>query len=94
MLSQSFKTHRSTVEGVTAKVVTLDEVHEVLSIGQIPVLLASEPFLVKKVIDKLKPVAVIDAIIAKRNIGTQITDAPIVIGVWTLALLQVWMYMP
>ena len=70
-----------TVEGVTAKVVTLDEVPEVLSIGQIPVLLASEPFLVKKVIAKLKPVAIVDAIIAKRNIGTQITDAPIVIGV-------------
>ncbi|TWH48076.1 selenium-dependent molybdenum cofactor biosynthesis protein YqeB [Sporomusa sp. KB1] len=70
-----------TVEGVTAKVVTLDEVHEVLSSGQIPVLLASEPFLVKKVIDTLKPVAVVDAIIAKRNLGTRITDAPVVIGV-------------
>jgi len=70
-----------TVEGVTAKVVTLDEVYEVLSSGEIPVLLASEPFLVKQVIDTLKPVAVVDAIIAKRNTGTQITDAPIVIGV-------------
>lgn len=70
-----------TVEGVTAKVVTLDKVHEVLSGGQIPVLLASEPFLVNKVIDTLNPVAVVDAIIAKRNTGTQITDAPVVIGV-------------
>ncbi len=70
-----------TVEGVTGKLATLDEVQAVLSIGQIPVLVASEPSAVKQFIAVLKPVAVVDAIIAKRNIGTQITDAPVVIGV-------------
>lgn len=70
-----------TVEDLTARVVTLDEVHAVLSVGQVPVLLASEPSLVKSVISVLDPVAVVDAIIAKQNTGTKITDAQLVIGV-------------
>ena len=32
-------------------------------------------------IKQLQPWAVVDAILAKRNVGTQITDAPIVVGV-------------
>lgn len=69
------------VEGVTARLAMLDEVTQVLSTNQIPVLLAYEQPSVKQVISTLKPLAVIDAIIAKHNLGTQITDAPIVIGV-------------
>lgn len=70
-----------TVEGVTGKLATLDEVPEVLSSSQIPVLVTSAPSATKQFIDTLKPAAVVDAIIAKRNIGTEITDAPVVIGV-------------
>ncbi len=33
------------------------------------------------VVSQLKPLVVVDAIVAKKNIGTQISDAPIVIGV-------------
>ncbi|MDF2569937.1 MAG: selenium-dependent molybdenum hydroxylase system protein YqeB family [Sporomusa sp.] len=70
-----------TVEGVTAKLALLDEVEEVLLDKQIPVLLAPELPTVKHVITRLKPLAIVDAIIAKHNLGTTIADAPIVIGV-------------
>ncbi len=70
-----------TVEGVTARLAKLDEARTLIECGLIPVLLAEEPQSVEKVIAALKPVAVVDAIIAKRNNGTQLTDAPVVIGV-------------
>lgn len=69
------------VEGVTAKLAKLEEVQTILANGQVPILLASEPASVQQVIATLKPLAVVDAIIAKRNTNTKITDAPIVIGV-------------
>ena len=69
-----------TVEAVTAELATLAAVPEKLAAGRIPVLLASEPQEVQQVIATLKPVAIVDAILAKRNTGTRITDAPVVIG--------------
>ena len=53
------------------------EVPAALAAGQIPVLADPEG----RCIPLLGPEAVVDAILAKRNLGTRITDAPAVIGV-------------
>lgn len=66
-----------TVEGVTARLAgSIPEVKDVLSRGEIPVLIdpGAEEAL------RLKPAVVVDAIVAKRNTGTRISDAPLVIG--------------
>ena len=49
----------------------------ILAAGEIPVLADPEG----GAIAELRPDAVVDAILAKRNLGTRITDAPTVIGV-------------
>lgn len=54
-----------------------EQAAEILKTGQIPVL-ADENCVC---LPQIKPDVLIDAIIAKRNLGTQITDAPLVIGV-------------
>ncbi len=66
-----------TVEDVTAKLATAETVEETLAAGCIPVLVDPEG----RSIPALKPDALVDAILAKRNLGTRITDAPVVIGV-------------
>lgn len=66
-----------TVEGVTARLVSnWLAAKELLKQRQIPVLIdpSAEEAL------KLKPAMVVDAIISKRNTGTQISDAPLVVG--------------
>lgn len=66
------------VEGVTAKKVeTLEESYEAFLEEQIPVMVDPEG----KMIREEKPFAVVDAILAKKNLGTKISDAPIVVGV-------------
>jgi len=65
------------VEGITAKrVESPDQISEVWREGKIPVLIDPEA----KVKDFLNPDVLIDAILAKVNLGTKITDAPVVIG--------------
>ena len=67
-----------TVEDVTAKrAVTKEDVESILAEGAIPVLADPEA----SIISEIKPDVVVDAILAKRNIGTTINDAPIVIAV-------------
>ena len=66
-----------TVEDVTAKLATAETAEETLAAGCIPVLVDPEG----RSIPALKPDALVDAILAKRNLGTRITDAPAVIGV-------------
>lgn len=66
-----------TVEGVEARLVhDSAEIEDLLAQGIVPVIVdpegASIPF--------LKPEVIVDARMAKRNLGTTITDAPIVIG--------------
>ncbi|HWI62958.1 MAG TPA: selenium-dependent molybdenum cofactor biosynthesis protein YqeB [Symbiobacteriaceae bacterium] len=63
-----------TVEGVTARLV--DDVRHALP-GEIPLLIDPSA----SVASWLGPEAIVDAIMAKRNLGTCILDAPIVIGV-------------
>ncbi len=66
-----------TVEGVRAKLTASSDIHETLSQGMIPVVIDPSA----TCISQLKPDAVIDAIIAKSNTGTALSDAPVVIGV-------------
>jgi xanthine dehydrogenase accessory factor len=65
------------VEGLVARLVESDrEIRAALAEGQVPVVI--DPL--AKVIPRLRPPVVVDAIMVKRNTGTSITDAPIVIG--------------
>lgn len=66
------------IEGIRACLVhDLKEGQSVVLQGGIPVIIDEKA----AVLDKLKPDVLVDAIIAKRNIGTHITDASLVIGV-------------
>lgn len=66
-----------TVEDVAAKRIEgSSEARATLAAGKIPILV--DP--AAKVVQELKPTVVVDAIMAKRNVGTKITDAPIVIA--------------
>jgi len=66
-----------TVEGLTAKLIeSYENIKGAWHIGQIPIIVDPEA----RVIDFLKPDVVLDAILAKKNLGTKITDAPLVIG--------------
>lgn len=65
------------VEGVTArKVSSLEEAFQIYTRKAIPVLVDPEG----QTITEAAPAVVIDAILAKKNLGTTIEDAPIVIG--------------
>lgn len=65
------------VEGMVARLVASDdEIRAALALGQVPVVIDPQG----EVITRLRPTVVVDAIMAKRNTGTRITDAPIVIG--------------
>ena len=67
-----------TVEGEPARRCdTKEEITAALKQGVLPVCVDPEGAL----IEVLKPDVVVDAILAKRNLGTAITDAPLVIGV-------------
>ena len=66
-----------TVDGITARRVENDEeMRAAWEAGEVPVIVDPEG----ESIRRLRPDVVVDAIIAKRNIGTRITDAPIVIA--------------
>ncbi|WP_443598784.1 selenium-dependent molybdenum cofactor biosynthesis protein YqeB [Agathobacter sp.] len=66
------------VEGVTARLVpALTDTEAVLEAGEVPLLI--DP--TGESIALLKPDVVVDAIIAKKNLGTTINMAPLVIGV-------------
>jgi xanthine dehydrogenase accessory factor len=66
-----------TVEGLTARLVdSYDRIPDLWDTGKIPIIVDPEA----KVKDFLKPAILVDAILAKKNVGTRITDAPLVIG--------------
>ena len=75
--SQAIVHGETVVEDVKAVRAEYVQVPELLRAGVIPVLADPEGICIKK----LKPDAVVDAILAKRNLGTKITDAPVVVGV-------------
>lgn len=65
------------VEGVTARLArNIDQAAEVLQRGEIPVLVDPQT----REALRLRPSVLVDAVMAKKNTGTQITDAPLVIG--------------
>jgi xanthine dehydrogenase accessory factor len=65
------------VEGITAKLVeSPDHMPEVWKEGKIPILIDPEA----RVKEFLKPDVLIDATLAKKNLGTKITDALLVVG--------------
>jgi xanthine dehydrogenase accessory factor len=66
------------VEGVGAKLISKpEEIESLWKKGTIPILVDPDA---KKTRKFLKPDVLVDAIIAKKNLGTQISDAPLVIG--------------
>jgi xanthine dehydrogenase accessory factor len=66
-----------TVEGITAKLArSPEETQSILESRKIAVLVDPQWSSLKK----LKPLAVIDAVIGKKNLGTSLYDAPVVIG--------------
>ncbi len=69
---------RAAVEGVEALLAhTFAQARAIAANGNIAVCVDPDA----RCVDELKPDAVVDAILAKRNINTRITDAPVVIGV-------------
>ena len=75
--SEAIVRGETTVEGVTARRVdTPQQALALLKDNIIPVLVDPEGIC----ISALRPDAVVDAILAKRNLGTRITDAPAVIA--------------
>ena len=76
--SQAIVKGETTVEDMTARLAKNGEdVNTILACGEIPVLIDPEA----RMAQELKVDALVDAILAKQNLGTKITDAPIVIGV-------------
>ncbi len=75
--SEAILQGQTTVEDVIARAVTVENVPAVLAAGEIPVL--ADPDC--KCRAELQPQVLVDAILAKRNLGTEITDAPAVIAV-------------
>ncbi len=65
------------VDGVTARLVVDDEAAlAAWQAHEVPVMIDPEA----AIVGRLRPEALVDAIMAKRNLGTRITDAPIVVA--------------
>ncbi len=75
--SEAVRLGEAQVEGVLARRAHLEEVPELLEEGFVPVLV--DP--AGDCIGALAPDAVVDAILAKRNLGTSLDMAPVVVGV-------------
>ncbi len=66
------------IEGVRAiKAMNSESITEIWANGSIPILCDSEC----AILDKVKPLAVVDAIMAKKNLGTNKGMAPITVGI-------------
>lgn len=76
--SEAIRLGEATVEDVRARLVEdADEARAAVAAGEVAVLV--DP--AARCVEALRPAVLVDAIIAKRNLGTRITDAPAVIGV-------------
>lgn len=65
------------LERLVARHVYIDEIQDTLAQGVIPVVTSSY----EELLEQLHPDVVVDAILAKKNLGTTRLDAPFVIGV-------------
>lgn len=68
---------QTVVEGITAELAKIDQAFDLISQGKVPVLVDPDA----RCVERLKPWAIVDAIIAKKNVGTYMSQAPIMIGV-------------
>jgi xanthine dehydrogenase accessory factor len=75
--AQAVYSREVTVEGVTAVLARIEEADSLLVQEKIPILVDASA----QSVEMLKPWAIVDAIIAKKNTGTDCTQAAIVIGV-------------
>ncbi len=75
--AEAVYTGAACVEGIEAALAKKEEISQLLAWGKVPVLVDPRGSLVRL----LKPWALVDAILAKRNMGTAVTDAGVVIGV-------------
>ena len=76
--SEAVRLGRTEVEGIEAVLAkSPEEVLAIMEERQVPVVIDEG----KDMLKKLKPYAVVDAILAKKNTGTEITDADVVIAV-------------
>ena len=64
------------VEGVDARLCEADEAETVISSGAVPVIVDPEGTFIRR----FRPSVVVDAIIAKRNLGTSLDMAPFTVG--------------
>ncbi|OUQ58042.1 molybdenum hydroxylase [Flavonifractor sp. An112] len=75
--SQCIYDGQTTVEGITArKAENRDQARDILAAGEIPVLVDPQA----AILAQLPFMVVVDAILAKKNLGTTISDAPIVLA--------------
>ena len=74
--SEAVRLGETAVEGITARRAGPGEVPALLAAGVVPVLVDPEAVC----IGSLRPDAVVDAILAKRNLGTRIDMAPVVVA--------------
>ena len=76
--SQAVFDNEIVIEGIKGvKVNNINEIYEEIREGNIPIIIDEKADIIKE----LRPDVVVDAIIAKKNLGTSIEDAAIVIGV-------------
>ncbi len=76
--SRAVYEEKAEIEGITSVLVrSLEEGQRAVQDGKIPVFIDPNA----SILSQLKPEILVDAIIAKENLGTRITDAPLVIGV-------------
>lgn len=74
--SQAIPDGTAVVEGITARAACPETVEEILQAGEIPVF--ADPDC--RCRESLRPQVLVDAILAKKNLGTALTDAPVVIA--------------
>lgn len=76
--SEAIRNGEMTIEGITAKkALSIQEAFTLSASGIVPVLIDADGLY----IPGIKPSVVIDAIIAKKNLGTHLNMAPLVIGI-------------
>lgn len=75
--AEAVYTGTASVEGVEVRLTNKADIGKVLALGKVPVVIDPNASLVQS----LKPWALVDAILAKKNTGTSISDASVVIGI-------------
>lgn len=75
--SEAIYDNECVVEGITARKVNVENIEQTLKLGEIPVIIDEN----LEIFNFIRPKILVDAILAKKNLGTKIDMADIVIGV-------------